>query len=180
MRIGGVAATSRMAHRVLESGASMLIYPGGGDEAYRSFSRRNQVDLRGRSAYVRLAMRFGAPIVPVVALGGHETMIVLNDGEAIARKLRLDRLGIHRIPIVYSWPLGITAGFHHSLPFPARIDIAFGKPIHLQGFGRSAAGARASDAAICHDHIERRMQAMLDALVAARRRNRRDRNAGRD
>ena len=178
MRVGGVAATSRMAHRVLESGASMLIYPGGGDEAYRGFSRRNQVDLRGRSAYVRLAMRFGAPIVPIVALGGHETMIVLNDGEAIARKLRLDRLGIPRIPIVYSWPFGITAGFHHSLPFPARIDIAFGKPIRLQGFGRS--GSRAADAAICHDHIERRMQAMLDALVAARAQDRRDRRTGRD
>ena len=73
-RMGGVAATPHMAHRVLQSGASLLIYPGGGDEAYRSFANRNVVDLRGRSAYVRLAMRYGAPIVPVVALGGHETL----------------------------------------------------------------------------------------------------------
>ena len=103
-------------------------------------------------------------------------MIVLSDGEAIAKALRLDRLGIPRIPIVYSWPLGITVGFHHSLPFPARIDIAFGKPIRLQGF--ASGGARSRETIACHDHIERRMQAMLDALVAARARERRDGPSG--
>jgi 1-acyl-sn-glycerol-3-phosphate acyltransferase len=175
MKLGGVAATARMADLVLQSGASLLIYPGGGDEAYRSFANRNKVDLGGRSAYVRLAMRHEVPIVPVVALGGHNTLVVLSDGERIARALRLDQFGVPRIPIVWSWPFGITAGFHHSIPFPARIDIAFGKPIRLQGFSHtSRRPAEAVEA--CHAHIERRMQAMLDSLVAARMEERR-RNA---
>jgi 1-acyl-sn-glycerol-3-phosphate acyltransferase len=168
VRLGGLAATARMAHRALRSGASLLIYPGGGDEAYRSFANRNIVDLRGRSAYVRLAMEYGVPIVPVVALGGHNTLLVLNDGEAIAKRLGLDRLGIPRVPIVLSLPFGVTAGFHHSIPPPVRIDIAFGKPIRLEGFAPKAARS-AETVAACHDHIQRRMQAMLDALLAGRR-----------
>ena len=178
MKVGGVAATARMAHRVLESGASMLVYPGGGDEAYRSFAQRNVVDLRGRSAYVRLAMRYGIPVVPIVALGGHNTLVVLSDGERIARALGLDRLGVPRIPVIWSLPFGITAGFHHTLPLPVRIDIAFGRPIRLQGF--TDARRRPAEAVeACHLHIERRMQRMLDSLVAARLRERRDPNPDR-
>lgn len=168
VRLGGLAATARMARRALGSGASLLIYPGGGDEAYRSFANRNLVDLRGRSAYVRLAMEYRVPIIPVVALGGHNSLIVLNDGEAIAQRLGLDQLGIPRVPIVLSLPFGVTAGFHHSIPAPVRIDIAFGKPIRLEGFSRRSARS-AETVAACHDHIERRMQAMLDALLAGRR-----------
>lgn len=166
-RLGGVAAVPRMAQEVLQSGASMLIYPGAGDEAYRPHYERHLVKLGNRSAYVRLAMRYKAPIVPVVCHGGHDTLIVLDDGKERARALGLARLGVDRLPLTYSWPWGLTLGSVYDLPFPARIDIVFGDPICFHGFDP----AEARDPHViewCHRHVERRMQTMMDQMVAAR------------
>lgn len=166
-RVGGLAAVPRMAQEVLRAGASLLIYPGAGDEAYRPHYERHLVKLGARSAYVRLAMRYKAPIVPVVCHGGHDTLIVLDDGTERARALGLDKVGVERLPLTYSWPYGLALGSLYGLPFPARMDITFGEAIRFDGFG--AADAR--DPRViewCHRHVERRMQAMLDALVAAR------------
>lgn len=166
-RVGGLAATPRMAHKVLEAKASMLIYPGAGDEAYRPYSERNRVDLGGHSAYIRLALRYRAPIVPVVTLGGHDTLIVIDDGRARAQALGLDRVGIERLPLTYAWPVGLALGAYYSVPFPARLDIAFGPPIRFDGF--TAEMSRDSDVvAWCHNHVEQRMQSRLDALLALR------------
>lgn len=167
VRVGGIAATSRNAARVLERGASMLIYPGAGDEAYRPYAERHRVNLGGRSAYIRLALKFGAQIVPVVCLGGHDTLIVLDDGRARAAALGLDRLGIERLPLTFAWPFGLSLGPHYHVPFPARIDVHYGPPIRFDGFDAAAARDRQT-VEWCHDQVERRMQATLDALVAGR------------
>ncbi len=166
-RVGGIAATPRMAQRALAWGASLLIYPGAGDEAYRSYADRNIVALHGRSAYLRLAIRHHVPVVPVVCLGGHETLIVLDDGRGLADALGLDRLGIDRLPLTYSWPHGLAYGVRHSLPFPARIDIAFCPPISLDGFSPASARDPAM-LELCHEHVQAQMQRALDRLVAAR------------
>jgi 1-acyl-sn-glycerol-3-phosphate acyltransferase len=166
-RVGGLAATPRMAQAVMEAGMSMLVYPGAGDEAYRPYTERHLVKLGDRSAYVRLAMRYGAAIVPVVCHGGHDTLLVLDDGRSRAQALGLDRIGIDRVPLTYSWPYGLALGLLYDLPFPKRIDIAFGDPIRFAGFG--AADRRQRHVVDwCHAHIERRMQAMLDELIRAR------------
>jgi 1-acyl-sn-glycerol-3-phosphate acyltransferase len=179
MKVGGLAATPRMAERVLEAGRSILIYPGAGDEAYRSYGNRNVIDLRDRSAYIRLAIRHRAPIVPVVCAGGHETLVVLDDGEALATALGLDRLGVTRLPLTYSWPHGLAYGVHHNLPFPARLDLAIGQPITLTGFTR-AMGRDRDIVRTCHQHVESRMQAMMDALVEARAEDRQRRSSADD
>lgn len=167
MRFGGLAATPRMARRVLEAGCSLLLYPGAGDEAFRPYTHRHKVELHGRSAYVKLALRYGAAIVPVVSLGSHETLIVLDDGRERAARLGLDKLGVERLPLTYSWPLGLTLGPHHNIPFPARIDLSFGKPIVFKDFSAATArDPRTID--FCHNHVERRMQAMLDHLLQLR------------
>lgn len=166
-RLGGVAAVPRMAQEVLRRGASMLIYPGAGDEAYRPHHERHRVKLGDRSAYIRLAMRYGAPVVPIVCHGGHDTLIVLDDGKDRAEALGLDRLGIDRLPLTYSWPWGLSLGSLYSLPFPVRMDIKFGEPIYFDGFS-SAEGRDPRAIEWCHRHVERRMQAMLDELVEAR------------
>jgi 1-acyl-sn-glycerol-3-phosphate acyltransferase len=166
-RMGGVAATPRMAQAVMEAGTSMLIYPGAGDEAYRPYAERHLIKLGNQTAYVRLAMRYGAAIVPVVCHGGHDTLVVLDDGRARAEALGLDRIGITRIPLTYSWPHGLALGTLYDLPFPKRIDIAFGDPIRFDDFeARDRRERHVVD--WCHAYIERRMQAMLDELIQVR------------
>lgn len=167
MKVGGIAATPRMAQRALASGASLLIYPGAGDEVYRSYADRNIICLHERNAYLKLAIRHGVPVIPVVCLGGHETLIVVDDGKALAESLGLDHYGIVRIPLTYSWPHGLAYGIHHNLPFPARIDIAIGAPISLDGFS-PAATRDAGLLRACHRHVEEQMQQMLDRMVDAR------------
>ncbi len=174
MRLGCLAATARMAQCVLQSGASLLIYPGAGHEAFRPFARRHDIDLNGNSAYVRLALRFGAPIVPVVSLGGHDSLVVLNDGRALVERLHLDRLGLERLPLIYSWPLGLTLGTHSNLPFPVRIDVDFGRPITFRGFDATAARDPGT-IAFCHDHVEQVMQSTLDRMVALRKAEKQER-----
>lgn len=167
MKIGGIRAHPRQAMEALDAGAVVLVYPGGADEVYRSFARRNEVDLMGRTGFIKLAMKYRCPIIPLVASGGHETLIVLHDGEGLARRLRLDRRGLPRLPVSLSLPWGITIGPMYNIPFPARIDVRVGPPIDLDDI----APADMRDRRVvgeCYDRIEGRMQEMLDEIVAAR------------
>ncbi len=167
MKIGGIRAHPRQAMEALDAGAVVLVYPGGGDEVYRSYGRRNEVDLWGRTGFIKLAMKYRAPIIPLVAAGGHETLIVLNEGEGLARRLGLDRRGIPRLPISYSWPWGITVGFMYNIPFPARIDIRVGPPIDLDDIDPADMRDRRV-VRECYERVEGKMQEMLDEMVAAR------------
>jgi len=151
----------------LDHRAVVLVYPGGGDEVYRSFKRRNEVDLMGRTGFIKLAMRYGAPIVPLVAVGGHETLIVLDEGERLARWLGLDRRGLPRLPISLSWPWGLTVGFTYNIPFPAKIDLQVGEPIDFSDIDPADMRDRRVVGA-CYERVHTRMQEMLDGMVAAR------------
>jgi 1-acyl-sn-glycerol-3-phosphate acyltransferase len=167
MKIGGIRAHPRQAMEALDAGAVVLVYPGGGDEVYRSFARRNEVDLMGRTGFIKLAMRYGAPIIPLVAAGGHETLIVLHDGEGLAKRLGLHGRGVTRLPVSLSWPWGIVVGFPYNVPFPARIDVRVGPPIALDDIDPADMRDRRV-VRECYERIEGRMQGMLDELVAER------------
>jgi 1-acyl-sn-glycerol-3-phosphate acyltransferase len=80
MKLGGIAATARMAVKALESGAPLALYPGAGNDVYRPYEQRHTISFFGQDALIRLALRFGLAIVPVVAIGSHETLLVFDDG----------------------------------------------------------------------------------------------------
>jgi 1-acyl-sn-glycerol-3-phosphate acyltransferase len=87
----------------LEGGEQLLVTPGGAREAHpsRDFHR---LRWEGRTGFVRLALRTGAPIVPLAVVGGTEAYPGLRAG-------RLDLW----------WPL----------PLPARFDVEVGEPIRV-------------------------------------------------
>jgi 1-acyl-sn-glycerol-3-phosphate acyltransferase len=167
MKLGGVQATPQMAESVLQAGHPLLLYPGGGADAYKSYWRRNEIRLGDNTGFVRLAMRFGAPIVPVVSIGGHETLIVLTEGRRLAEVTGLAKLGIERVPVSLTFPWGLTLGAPVHVPFPVKIVIEVGRPIELKGFqhvrARSAAAVRDAQR-----HIVGLMQRMLDRLAEER------------
>ncbi len=166
-KLGGVAATARMAVKVLERGVPLLIYPGAGDDAYKPYEDRHRILFFGRDAFVRLALRYGAAILPLVSVGAHETLIVIDDGKQRAADLGLTRFGVERLPLTYSSPAGLSLGALFNIPFPARIQLELGAPIRF-----SPSGERASrDAATvrrCYDVVVRVMQGMLDRMVQQR------------
>lgn len=89
---------------VLERGEQLLVTPGGMREAQpsREFYR---LRWEGRYGFVRLALRTGAPIVPLAVVGGAEAF----------PGFRLKKLS-----------------FWSPLPLPARLRVALGEPIPVE------------------------------------------------
>jgi 1-acyl-sn-glycerol-3-phosphate acyltransferase len=119
--------------------------------------------------FLRLALRAGAPVVPVVSAGTHEQLIVLARGDGLARLLRTERwLRTKVIPIVLCVPWGLSIGLFPYVPLPAQTTIAFGKPLRWPELRASDA----DDPAVlgrCYAEVVNAMQRMLDRLSDGRR-----------
>src|SRR5688572_3758443 len=89
--IGVIPAHKGQASELLAAGHKVLVFPGGDIESMRPFSQRNKIVLAERQGFVRMALKSGVPIVPVVSAGSHETMLVLSQGQGLAKRLHLPR-----------------------------------------------------------------------------------------
>ena len=165
-KYGTVAASHDAAQRALDSGAALLVYPGGDWEVHRPVWRRNEVDFAGRKGFVRLALDAEVPIVPVVSVGGQETALFLSRGGGLARALRADRLlRLKVLPISLAPPWGLNVGdLLGHFPLPAKITVEVLPPIELrEQFGSDP------DPDEVYDHVTGVMQKTLDSLAAERR-----------
>jgi len=161
-RIGAIPAAGRAAEQGLASGGLVLVYPGGDREACRPWTQRNTVDLGDHRGFVRLALRTGVPVVPVVAHGSHDAIIVVARGERLAKALGLHRLRIQVFPIFLT-PYGLTTAVLPPLPMPSAIIVEFLPPLDWSAHGPDAADDE-EIVAECYDEISRVMQAALDRL----------------
>ena len=110
-------------------GEHILVQPGGTREGYRSSLHRYQVDWGDRTGYLRLALRYNLPIVPVAARGIDDGFLGLNNGYTLAKRLRVP----YGLPVWLGFgPLGL---FPISPPFPVKIKQVIGEPIHLREDG---------------------------------------------
>jgi len=165
-KYGTVAASTENACKALDSGAALLVYPGGDYEVHRPSTESARVDFGGRKGFVRLALENDVPIVPVVAIGGQETALFLTRGERLARLLRLDRtLRLKVLPISLALPWGVNVGdMAGHVPLPAKITMQVLNPIRLhEEFGEDP------DARRIYDAVVGRMQRTLDDLAEERR-----------
>jgi 1-acyl-sn-glycerol-3-phosphate acyltransferase len=133
-KYGTVAANPDNANKALDSGAALLVYPGGDYEVHRPSWDSAKVDFGGRKGFIRLALDKGVPIVPVVSVGGQETALFLSRGERLAKLLRLDRmfrLKVLPISLAIPWFLNVGDMLGHW-PLPAKITIQVLEPIDLE------------------------------------------------
>jgi 1-acyl-sn-glycerol-3-phosphate acyltransferase len=164
-KFGTVAAGHENAERALRAGAAVLVYPGGDYETHRPSWESAKVDFNDRKGFIRLALRNGVPIVPVVSIGGQETALFLSRGETLARLLRLDkmfRLKVLPISIAIPWGLNVGDMLTH-VPLPAKITIEVLPAIDL----REEFGTR-PDVDEVYDSVVGRMQDTLSGLAAER------------
>ena len=133
-KYGTVAASPQNADQALDSGAALLVYPGGDYEVHRPSWESARIDFGGRKGFIRLALDKDVPIVPVVAVGGQETALFLSRGERLASLLRLDRMfRLKVLPISLALPWGINVGdMLGHVPLPAKITIQVLPPLHLR------------------------------------------------
>jgi 1-acyl-sn-glycerol-3-phosphate acyltransferase len=165
-KYGTVAASRENAHKALDTGAALLVYPGGDYEVHRPSWDSAKVDFNGRKGFLRLAIEKDVPIVPLVAIGGQETALFLSRGERLARLLQLDRMfRLKVLPISLALPWGLNIGDMMShLPLPAKITLEALPAIDLkEEFGRHP------DVDEVYDEVLGRMQSALTALAAERR-----------
>lgn len=160
-KYGTVAATPENAERALDSGAALLVYPGGDYEVHRPSWESARVDFGGRRGFIRLAKSRGVPLVPVVAIGGQETALFLSRGEGIARLLGIDRMfRLKVVPISLALPWGINVGdMLGHIPLPAKITIQVLEPIDVSSM----------DVDEAYELVIGQMQAALTGLDQERR-----------
>jgi 1-acyl-sn-glycerol-3-phosphate acyltransferase len=178
--LGAVRANKDTAARVFAAGHKALVFPGGDLEVLRPFAKRDQIVFGPRRGYIKLALRSGVPIIPIVTAGAHSGFVVLDDGQKLARALRLPKWArVNVFPTVLSFPWGLTFGFPPPyVPVPTRMYSEVLAPIH---FGRSGEVAADDDDYVerCHERVVAAMQGTLDRLARERREDRRHRVATR-
>jgi 1-acyl-sn-glycerol-3-phosphate acyltransferase len=159
-RMGALRAGRDNALAALRSGCAVQVYPGGDHDACRSFWRRNEIVFAGRTGYVELARDAGVPIVPIVSIGGHETLMILWDGASLAERLPFARRQrLRALPLSLSVPWGLWLGpLPGYLPLPAKIVVRVLDPIDPTGGSVDAIDRR----------VRASMQAELDELAEDR------------
>ena len=165
-KYGTVAASHENSEKALESGAALLVFPGGDYEVHRPSWERHKVDFNGRKGFIRLALRHDTPIVPIVTIGGQETALFLSRGDRLAKLLRIDKtLRLKVLPISLALPWGLNVGdLVGHFPLPAKITSQVLPPINLrEQFGDDP------DLDEVYDHIMHAMQTTMNALAAERR-----------
>jgi len=168
-RLGMLRAGHVGAHHAFAAGACVLVYPGSDMDTFRPFRDRDRVVLAGRKGFVKLALREGVPIVPVVTAGTHEQLIVLTRGDRLARRLHAHRWARTEVlPLALAVPWGLTLGFVPYLPLPAQTSVAFLPPMAWPELGPASA-ERPEDLERCYREVEAAMQAGLDELTRGRR-----------
>jgi 1-acyl-sn-glycerol-3-phosphate acyltransferase len=154
---------------LFDAGQKVMVYPGGDLDAMRSWRDRKKVIFGPRRGYVKLALRAGVPIVPVVTAGGHEIFRVVTDGRRFAHLIGADRyLRLKVWPVIISFPWGVTVGPPPPcIPWRTRIFQEALEPIVFDRSGEDAA-EDAEYVEACHARVLATMQAALTRLYAER------------
>ena len=123
--LGARPASRETALEAFERGEHVLVLPGGDLDAFKPFADRHRIVFGGRTGFARLAIEAGVPVVPIVSAGAGESVLVLSDGQRLARAVRLDRfLRSKTLPVSVSLPWGLNvgvAGFAPYLPLPSKL-----------------------------------------------------------
>jgi len=94
--LGCVDASGKVARRVLDSGRSLFVYPGGEAEQLRAAPGRHIAFWKTRKGFVRLAVERGIPLIPAYSFGENE---------------------LYRpLPILVGFRLWLCKSFHVALP----------------------------------------------------------------
>jgi 1-acyl-sn-glycerol-3-phosphate acyltransferase len=162
--VGARPASRESAMTAFGSGQHVLVLPGGDLDAGKPWSRRNEIVFGGRDGFARLAMDAGVPIVPIVTAGAGESLLVLSDGQGIAKRVRADRhLRTKALPVSISVPWGLSVGIvgiAPYLPLPTKLVTRVLPAMTPQADEPASAYA---------DRVERTMQRALTGMTKNRK-----------
>jgi 1-acyl-sn-glycerol-3-phosphate acyltransferase len=127
---GNTLACPEDAERLLRAGELVGVWPEGYKGLGKPFSERYRLQRFGRGGFVEVALRTGAPIIPVAVVGSEEIYPMIGNLRRLARLL-----GVPYVPVTPTFPLLGPLGI---VPLPSRWVIEFCPPIPTDGYGPEA------------------------------------------
>ena len=128
---GNTLACAEDATRLLEAGELVGVWPEGYKGLGKPYRERYQLQRFGRGGFVEVALRTGAPIVPVAVVGSEEIYPMLANLRRLARLL-----GFPYFPVTPTFP---ALGPLGAIPLPSKWVIEFCPPIETAQLGPEAA-----------------------------------------
>jgi len=116
---------------LLEEDQLVCSFPEGVKGVGKLYKDRYQLARFGRGGFVQVALKTGAPLIPVAVVGAEETYPMLANAKPLARLLKLPYF-----PITPFFPLLGPLG---TIPVPSRWKITFCPPIPTATYGPAAA-----------------------------------------
>jgi 1-acyl-sn-glycerol-3-phosphate acyltransferase len=129
-KIGATLACDEDATRLLASGELVGVFPEGYKGVGKGYRNRYRLQRFGRGGFVEIALRTGAPIVPVAIVGSEEIYPMIANAKLLAR---IGGFPYFPITPLFPWfgPLGL-------IPLPSKWIVRFGEPIDTKSFGPDA------------------------------------------
>lgn len=167
---GAALAHPRVCGALMESGADLMVFPGGTFEATKTQSQRYTLQWRQRYGFIRMAAQHGYPIVPMAIVGPDEFYDHLIEGRDIpdtALWQVLERLGVvgdqTRRDMLLPLPLGALGS---AFPKPQTCYIQFGTAVRpRQSRGRAPGKPTLKR---YRAEIADQIETMLETLLALR------------
>jgi 1-acyl-sn-glycerol-3-phosphate acyltransferase len=157
-KLGGVVASPYNALRLLEQDELVAVFPEGAKGAGKGFGQRYRLQRFGRGGFVEIALRTGAPIVPVAVVGSEEIYPKVADAPLLARLI-----GAPYFPITPTFPALGPLGL---VPLPSKWRIEFCEPIPTSQYGPEAAEDRSFVFELSEQIRETVQSKVYDNLVA--------------
>jgi 1-acyl-sn-glycerol-3-phosphate acyltransferase len=159
-KLGQASATVENGTRLLDEDQLVAVFPEGYKGVGKLFKERYRLARFGRGGFIRMALRSGAPIIPVSVVGAEETYISLYKSPSIARMI-----GFPYFPISPTFPWLGLLGF---VPLPTKWYIDFGEPIPMDRYGPDAANNLVLVSQLT-DQVRNVVQNMIYSRLAERR-----------
>ncbi|MBX5470099.1 MAG: acyltransferase family protein [Thermoleophilaceae bacterium] len=133
-KLGGVVASPYNALRLLAEDRLVAVFPEGSKGTGKPFRDRYRLQRFGRGGFVEIALRTGAPIVPVAVVGSEEIYPKIGEAPLLGRLI-----GAPFFPLTPTFPLLGPLGL---VPLPSKWRIEFCDPIDTARYGPEAAADR--------------------------------------
>ena len=157
-KLGGVHACQESADHILERDGLLGIFPEGIQGAFLHYRQAYRLQAFGRDAFVKLALRHRAPIIPFITVGSAEIFPIFAK---IKSRLWTKYAGWPCIPITPTFPLV-------PLPLPSKWHTQFLPPVEVGQYPPEAAEDRAVVRALSRE-VRTRMQSAVDEMLTRRR-----------
>jgi len=126
VKMGQALASIENGTRLLEQDELVGVFPEGYNGVGKLFKNRYRLAGFGRGGFAKMAIRTGAPLIPVSVVGAEETYVSVANSSTLARLT-----GFPYFPISLRFP---WFGLLGIVPYPTKWYIDFGEPIPVDEY----------------------------------------------